>query len=172
MSIELLCLDVDGTLTNGALIYTQNSAHIAENLKCFNVKDGLAIAYWCKHLKRKVAIITGRESEIVRARADEIGVNLLFMGVRDKGEIVRGIKKDFALNEAQIACVGDDLNDISMFAESALNFAPNDCATALKTLPNITILNAKGGVGAVREAVEAILQKEGIYGDFIDFFTH
>ena len=143
----------------------------AEILKIFNAKDGLALAYWCKSLKRNAAIITGKKSEILRHRAKELGIKFLFMGVKDKGKVLRGLKKDLALDSAQVACVGDDLNDISMFAESSLNFAPRDCASHLKTLPNITILNTKGGKGAVREALEIILQKEGIYEDFTSFFA-
>ena len=152
-------------------------APITEIAKSFNVKDGLALAYWCKSLNRKVAIITGRSSEILRVRADELGIgDLLFMGVRDKGKILRELKQRFTLESAQIAAVGDDLNDIPMFAESSLNFAPNDCTSAfkdgaLKSLPNITILNAKGGCGAVREAIEMILQKEGLYEEFVSQFV-
>ncbi|MGX2982530.1 HAD hydrolase family protein [Helicobacter sp. 23-1045] len=155
----------------------QDDAPITEISKTFNVKDGLALAYWCKVLKRKVAIITGKGSEILHIRASELQIpsDLLFMNIKNKGEILRKLKKDFTLDSTQIACVGDDLNDISMFAESSLNFAPNDCANAFKTsaknLPKITILNAKGGEGAVREAIELILQKEQIYEDFIDFFA-
>ena len=146
-------------------------SEFAEILKVFNAKDGLALAYWCKTLKRNAAIITGKKSEILRHRAKELGIEFLFMGVKDKGEIVRGLKKDLALDSAQVACVGDDLNDISMFAESSLNFAPRDCASHLKTLPNIEILRCKGGKGAVREAIEIILRKEGIYEDFTNFFA-
>ena len=147
-------------------------AEFAEIAKVFNVKDGLAIAYWRKVLKRKVAIITGKSSEILRVRANELQIpsDLLFMNVRDKGKIVRELKQRFALKSARIAAVGDDLNDISMFAESSLNFAPNDCATALKSLKNLTILNAKGGEGAVRESIEAILQKEKLYEKFIQYW--
>ncbi|MGX3011217.1 KdsC family phosphatase [Helicobacter sp. 23-1044] len=155
----------------------REGGEITEIAKVFNVKDGLALAYWRKILNRKVAIITGKGSEILRIRASELQIpsDLIFMNIKNKGEILRKLKKDFALNSTQIACVGDDLNDISMFAEASLNFAPNDCANAFKTsaknLPKITILNAKGGEGAVREAIELILQKEQIYEDFIDFFA-
>ena len=151
-------------------------AEFTEIAKVFNVKDGLALAYWRKVLNRKVAIITGRSSEILKIRANELGIgDLLFMNVRDKGKVLRELKQRFALDLAQIAAVGDDLNDISMFNESHLNFAPNDCASAfkdgaLKSLPNITILNAKGGCGAVREAIEMILQKEQIYEKFIQYW--
>lgn len=152
-------------------------AEFTEIAKVFNVKDGLALAYWRKVLNRKVAIITGKSSEILRVRANELQIpsDLLFMNVRDKGKVLRELKQGFALDLAQIAAVGDDLNDISMFNESHLNFAPNDCASAfkdgtLKSPPNITILNAKGGCGAVREAIELILQKEQIYEKFIQYW--
>ena len=156
--------------------HESQSLQITEIAKVFNVKDGLAIAYWRKVLNRKVAIITGKISEILCVRANELQIpsDLLFMNVRDKGKIVRELKQRFALDTAQIASVGDDLNDISMFVESALNFAPNDCANAFKNsaknLPNITILNAKGGCGAVRESIELILQKEKLYEKFIQYW--
>ena len=143
-----------------------------EIAKVFNVKDGLALSYWAKTLNRKVAIITGRSSEILRARAKELGISeLLFMGIRDKGAKVRELKERFALDSSQIATIGDDLNDIPMFKESHCNFAPSDCADALKSLPHTTILNAKGGGGAVREAIEIILKKESLYEAFISQFV-
>ena len=144
----------------------------AEIIKVFNVKDGLALAYWAKTLNRKVAIITGRSSEILLARAKELGISeLLFMGIRDKGAKVRELKERFALDSSQIATIGDDLNDIPMFKESYCNFAPSDCADALKSLPHTTILNAKGGGGAVREAIEIILKKESLYEAFVSQFV-
>ena len=218
--IELLCVDVDGTMTDGSIIYgnlnsslrgesnkNANSSIVSEKsglcshergnktkasideasgklpnlspqdefaeiIKVFNVKDGLALAYWAKTLNRKVAIITGRSSEILRARAKELGIDeLLFMGIRDKGAKVRELKERFALNSSQIATIGDDLNDIPMFKESLCNFAPSDCAEAMKTLPHTTILNAKGGKGAVREAIEIILKKESLYEAFVSQFV-
>ncbi len=149
-----------------------SDTQICEVVKVFNVKDGLALAYFAKTLNRKVAIITGRKSEILRARAKELGIDeLLFMGIRDKGATLRELKERFALDSSQIATIGDDLNDIPMFNESLCNFAPSDCADALKTLPNTTILNAKGGKGAVREAIEIILKKENLYEAFISQFV-
>ena len=172
-SANLSAMAVGQNVKSGAI---SQKAEFTEIAKVFNVKDGLALAYWRKKLNRKVAIITGRSSEILKIRANELGIgDLLFMNVRDKGKVLRELKQRFALDLAQIAAVGDDLNDISMFAESLLNFAPNDCASAfkdgtLKSLPNITILNAKGGCGAVREAIELILQKEQIYEKFIQYW--
>ena len=68
--IELIVLDVDGTLTNGAITYDEKGIES----KTFDVKDGLAIATWTKKLNKKAAIITGRKSNIVEKRAKELGV--------------------------------------------------------------------------------------------------
>lgn len=172
--IELLCVDVDGTLTDGSLFYGNLSAlkdttNIIECAKIFNAKDGLGLAYW-NHIGRKVAIITGKSNEILLHRAKELKIDFVFMNVKNKGEILRDLKKKLSLDSSQVAAIGDDLNDISMFKESGLNFAPNDCVEGIKSFVDIT-LNAKGGKGAVREAIEYILKKEQIYENFIQSFA-
>ena len=73
MSIELIVLDVDGTLTDGKITYTENG----DEVKSFSVKDGLAISSWIK-LGKEVAIITGRSSKIVERRVKELGLNTFF----------------------------------------------------------------------------------------------
>jgi len=71
--IKLIVLDVDGCLTDGKITYTTNG----DEIKSFDVKDGLAIASWIA-MGKKVAIITGRESKIVQRRASELRVNYIF----------------------------------------------------------------------------------------------
>lgn len=159
--IELLCIDVDGTLTNGDLHYNTEG----EVFKTFNVKDGLGIAYW-QSIGRKTAIITGRESKILPQRAKELKIDYIFMGVIDKGECVRNLKTNLGLDSASLAAIGDDMNDIAMFREVGLSFAPLDCANALKQIAHIHLTH-NGGCGAVREAIEMILQKEQLYEAFI-----
>lgn len=92
------------------------------------------------------------------------------MDIKDKGEVVRNLKKELSLDSTQVAAIGDDLNDISMFKETSLNFAPNDCASGIRDFASV-ILNAKGGKGAVREAIEFIFKKEQIYDSFIQSFA-
>lgn len=167
--IELLCLDIDGTMSDGALHYgIGNNGEIREIIKSFNVKDGLAIAYW-NHIGRKIAIITGRKNEIIESRAKELGITLIFMGIKDKGACVRELRANLGLDSASCAAVGDDMNDISMFKEVSLSLAPNDCANGIKNIADI-ILSSNGGKGAVREAIEFILKKEGLYEEFIKYW--
>lgn len=162
--IKWLLVDVDGTLTDGKIYYGNDG----EELKAFNVKDGLALRVW-KMLGKKIAIITGRESQIVERRARELGVDEVFTGVKNKGEIVELLQEKYHLKKEELACVGDDLNDLPMFARCALSFAPKDSAILIQNRA-FKVLCANGGEGAVRETVEIILKEEGLEEKCLEFF--
>lgn len=167
--IDLLLIDVDGTLSDGKLYYSKLplDASIAET-KTFNVKDGLGLKYW-HSIGRKSAIITGKSSDIVMHRARELDVEFVFMGIRNKGAIVRELKEKLSLESNNCASIGDDVNDLSMFLEASLNFAPSDASIIVKQKADV-VLESMGGCGAVREMIEFILQKENIYETFIDYW--
>ncbi|MGL2341633.1 KdsC family phosphatase [Helicobacter pylori] len=154
--IKLLLLDVDGTLTDGALYFDENFHEI----KAFNVKDGLGMALWQK-LGKKIAIITGRTSIMVKKRMESLGVQFVFMGVENKSVVVERLKKDLQLSAQEIACVGDDYNDLSMFKACAWSFAPFDAHPLLKSKA-YKVLQNSGGKGAVREAIDYLLELEGL----------
>ncbi len=116
--IELIILDVDGTLTDGSIIYSNNG----EELKNFDVKDGLAVASWTKKLGKKAAIITGRKSQLVERRAKELGITHLYQGFDNKDEILEKILQEENLTWEQTAAIGDDLNDYKMLKKVALSF--------------------------------------------------
>jgi 3-deoxy-D-manno-octulosonate 8-phosphate phosphatase (KDO 8-P phosphatase) len=149
--IKLLVLDVDGCLTDGSIIYTQNG----DELKHFNVKDGLAIASWIK-MGHHVAIITGRRSEIVKRRADELGITHLFQGIHNKDEVLRTLLGELNLNFSHVAAIGDDLNDSKMLQLVAKSYTPSDGSHYIKKIVD-TVLKHKGGRGAVREMIEEII---------------
>ena len=160
--IELIVLDVDGTLTDGKIIYTSNG----DELKNFDVKDGLAITTWTKHLGKKAAIITGRTSKLVEKRAQDLGITHLYQGIHNKDEVLEKILKEENLTWKQTATIGDDLNDLKMSKKAGISFAPNDAAAYIKDNVNI-ICKKNGGNGAVREMVEFICKHDGIEEDFI-----
>ncbi|MCK9257723.1 MAG: HAD-IIIA family hydrolase [Sulfurospirillaceae bacterium] len=152
--IKLLVLDVDGCLTDGKIYYTNSG----DEIKAFNVKDGLAINAWIKSGK-KVAIITGRESKIVKKRADELRVDYLFQGVKDKLATLEKIleKENILLDE--VAAIGDDLNDLKLLKAVKWAFAPKDAASKVLECVHTT-LSSCGGKGAVREMIDRIFEKE------------
>lgn len=158
--IELIVLDVDGTLTDGKIIYTSNG----DELKNFDVKDGLAIATWIK-MGKKVAIITGRNSSLVQRRADDLGIAHLYQGVHNKDEVLENILKEENLTWEQTATIGDDLNDLKMSKKAGISFAPNDAVPHIKDKVNV-VCKANAGAGAVREMIEYLCRYDDIVEDF------
>jgi len=161
VSIKLLILDVDGTMTDGKITYSSSG----EELKSFCVKDGLAIASWIR-LGGKVAIITGRESKIVEHRAKELGVEFLYQGIKDKASKVEEILSLSNLTWQNVASIGDDLNDVSMLKRAKISFAPADCSDYIKSYVKI-VLNSLGGRGAIREMIEYILKEENRFEELL-----
>ena len=151
---KLLFIDVDGTLTRGDVIYTQSG----EEIKKFNIKDGLALSVWNNKLGRISAIVTGRECEIVKKRASELGIQYVYMGVRDKGIVVREILKKSGVQTKECACIGDDVNDAECLNFVDTKFTVPNANKKIKAIENIQITQNYGGDGAFREIADEILE--------------
>ena len=156
MSIELIVLDVDGTMTDSHITYSENG----DEIKSFNVKDGLAIVSWRK-LGKKVAIITGRSSKIVERRAKELHIEHFYQGIHNKKEVLETLLTKLDLTMDNVAAIGDDLNDLQMLKSAKISFVPRDASAYVDTIASV-ILNKKGGDGAVREMIEQLIIKEGL----------
>ena len=161
MSIELIVLDVDGTLTEGKITYTQNG----DEVKSFCVKDGLAIASWIK-LGKQVAIITGRSSKIVEKRAKELGIEHFYQGIHNKQEVLEELLVELNLTMQNVASCGDDLNDYKMLHASKRSFTPANASIYVK---NITtdVLKNEGGNAAVREMIEKLIKEEKLEEQYL-----
>jgi 3-deoxy-D-manno-octulosonate 8-phosphate phosphatase (KDO 8-P phosphatase) len=161
--IKLIVLDVDGTLTDGKITYTNNG----DELKSFDVSDGLAIATWTKKLGLKAAIITGRQSKIVEKRAEDLKIEHLHQKTHNKDEVLEQILKDENISWHEVAAIGDDLNDYKMLKKAGLSFTPANGSEYLNSVINVRCINA-GGSGAVREMIEYIIKEDGIEEDFLN----
>ena len=161
--IKLLVFDIDGTLTDGKITYDNNGLES----KSFDVKDGLAIATWTKHLGLKAAIITGRTSKIVEKRAADLNIEHLYQGVHNKDEVLEEILKKENLTWDNVACIGDDLNDARMLKKAKLSFAPSSAVPYIKELVNI-VCDSSGGNGAAREMIEYICKTQDLEEDFLN----
>ena len=159
--IKLILLDVDGTLTDGG-IYLGNSG---EELKKFNVKDGYAIVN-AQKLGIEFGIITGRKSELVEIRSNELKIKYLYQGISEKTVILEEIMQKTGLKKEEIAYMGDDLNDILIMKQSGLTGAPKDAANEVIQIADF-VSEKNGGSGAVREFVEYILKKDGKWETFL-----
>lgn len=161
-NIELIILDVDGTMTDGSINIDNNGVEH----KSFNVKDGFAIAKAIKY-GVNVAIITGRSSKVVEVRAKELGIVDLHQGVKNKLVVLDQLLQKYSLTYDRIAFMGDDINDIPVAEKVAVFAAPSDAADEVFKLADF---NSKydGGKGAVREFVSEVLKARGIWDKIVD----
>lgn len=159
--IKLIVLDVDGCLSDGKLSY---SADAVES-KNFNVKDGLGITTWIK-LGNKVAIITGRKSSIVKKRSDELGIQYLFQGIKDKDRVLKELIDSLDLKYYEVAAIGDDLNDYNMLNLVGRSFTPQDGVKEIKKTVN-KVLDHNGGNGAVREMIDILVDENNQREEFM-----
>lgn len=159
--IKLVLLDVDGTLTDGG-IYRGNNG---EELKRFNVKDGYVIVN-AQKLGIEFGIITGRKSELVEIRSNELKIKYLYQGISEKTVILKEIMQKTGLKKEEIAYMGDDLNDILIMKQSGLTGTPKDAADEVIQIADF-VSEKNGGSGAVREFVEYILKKDGKWETFL-----
>ncbi len=165
MSIEIIVLDVDGTMTDSRITYSENG----DEVKSFNVKDGLAIASWRK-LGKQVAIITGRSSNIVARRAKELHIEHFYQGIHNKKEVLEDLLEKLDLTMDNVATIGDDLNDIQMLKASKISFVPRDASAYVDKIATV-ILTKKGGDGAVREMIEYLIKKENLEEKYIGLWV-
>jgi len=163
--IKLIVLDVDGTMTDGKITYSNSG----EEFKSFCVKDGLAIASWIR-LGLNVAIITGRESKIVENRAKELGIKHFYQKIKDKDKKVEEILKDLSLDWSSVAVIGDDLNDYSMMKKASISFTPKNGVDFIKSKVDI-IVAKNGGDGAIREMIEYLIKLNGMQKEFLNLWV-
>jgi 3-deoxy-D-manno-octulosonate 8-phosphate phosphatase (KDO 8-P phosphatase) len=153
--------DVDGVMTDGGIIISDSG----EESKRFHSRDGHGL----KMLLRagvEVAIITGRQSQVVANRARELGIKDTRQGVFNKLAAYEAILNEKGLSHSQTAFAGDDVVDLPILTRCGLAMAPADaCPEALAAAHFVA--KAKGGHGAVREMVEFILKSQGLWDDLL-----
>jgi len=153
MSIKLLFMDVDGTLTDGRLYIGSNG----EIMKSFDVKDGYAIAHLRLHGIEPV-IITGRKSAIVEARSKELKITELYQGVDNKLEKLKEVAQKYNASRDELAYIGDDLNDLECIEYCGTSACPADAVDEVKQKVSY-ICAHDGGRGAVREFIERLVKE-------------
>ncbi|EEY33944.1 KdsC family phosphatase, partial [Pseudoleptotrichia goodfellowii] len=131
----------------------------------FNVKDGYIIVNSQK-VGIDFGIITGRESELVKIRSEELKIKYLYQGISDKTLILEEIMEKTLLKKDEIAYMGDDLNDLNIMKKVGLKGAPQDAVPEVKEVADF-VSSKNGGDGAVREFTEFILKKDGIWEKFL-----
>ncbi len=162
--IRALALDVDGVLTDGTVYLSGDGVE----LKRFSVLDGVSLV-WCRLLGYRIALVSGRESAATTRRARELGVEAVYQGVRDKAWQVAAWAAEQGLALDEVLYMGDDHIDLPVFAEVGVSVAPANADAAVRAAAT-HVTGARGGEGAVREAVEWLLTKSGRLEQALDAY--
>ncbi|MBX3413485.1 MAG: HAD hydrolase family protein [Pirellulales bacterium] len=162
--IELILSDVDGVLTDGAVIFNNQGIET----KQFHIRDGSGIKLW-QRAGYRFGVVTGRSSHIVEVRCAELGIEIIRQGMERKTAVVAEIARDLGLSWGQVCFIGDDLPDLPVLRQVGLAVAVADaCAEVRGAAHHVT--SAPGGRGAVREAIELVLKSQGRWDDLIQSY--
>jgi len=153
--IKLLALDVDGVLTDGALIINADGSES----KFFNSLDGHGIRMW-QRAGLKVALISGRASVPTERRAEQLQIEYVFQNCHYKLPVVEQLTGQLGLLPENIAFVGDDLTDMPVIRYVGFGVAVANAVDEVKQCADY-VTNRPGGSGAVREVIEYILKNSG-----------
>lgn len=164
--IELLLMDVDGTMTDGSVTLLSQTDSTALEIKTFDAHDGqgLTLAHTAG---LRTGCITGRESAALLCRAQEMKMEFIYMKQPLKMPAYEEILRKAGVPDSAVAYIGDDLPDIPLLRRAGLAIAVGNAVPEVKQAAHYTT-KALPGHGAVREAIELILRSKEIWEELLD----
>lgn len=151
--IKFILLDVDGTMTDGGMYYTENG----DQMRRFNAHDGMSIHRMItRHGMRFGLISSGSTGNIIHSRAETLGISHVYHGKRPKREVVDEWLAELRLTYKHLAYIGDDLNDLEMVKKAGVSACPANAVSQVKQAADI-VLKRKGGEGCIREFIEEVM---------------
>ena len=151
-AIKLVVLDVDGVFTDGGLYYSS----AGEDSKKFNVKDGMAIKRAAERGLEFGIISASSKSEVVKFRAEVLGIQNVYVGNTPKLEILESWLYQKGIGFENVAYIGDDINDVAILDKVGLAAVPSDAVPQAKRAAHL-VLRRGGGEGCIRELIEGYL---------------
>jgi 3-deoxy-D-manno-octulosonate 8-phosphate phosphatase (KDO 8-P phosphatase) len=164
--INVVLMDVDGTITDGSVSLLSQPDGTALELKTFDAHDGQGISL-ARTAGLRMGVITGRESPALRRRMQELGVEFVYEKQPHKIAAYEEILKKSGVTEEEVAYLGDDLPDLTVMRRVGLAVAVGNAAREVKDAAHYTTIR-HGGKGAARELVELILKSKGTWDAMID----
>lgn len=148
--IKLVLLDVDGTLTDGRMYYSESG----DQMKSFNVKDGMMIYRLISRQGMEFGLVSsGYLEKLMNNRAKTLGIQRVYGGTRPKVQVVNEWLEELNIRYDQVAYVGDDLNDLMLLKKVGVSACPADAVPQVKAHVDV-VLSRPGGMGCVREFLE------------------
>jgi 3-deoxy-D-manno-octulosonate 8-phosphate phosphatase (KDO 8-P phosphatase) len=164
--IQLILMDVDGTMTDGSVTLLSQNDGSALEIKTFDAHDGQGLTL-ARSAGLRTGCITGRESAALLRRAHEMKMEFIYMKQPLKMPAYEEILGKAGVHDSAVAFIGDDLPDIPLMRRTGLAVAVGDAVPEVKKAAHYTT-KAVAGHGAVREAIELILKSKGIWEEMID----
>ena len=164
--IELLLMDVDGTMTDGSVTLLSQTDGSALEIKTFDAHDGQGLTL-AQTAGMRTGCITGRESAALLRRAQEMRMEFIYMKQPVKMPAYEDILRRAGVSDSAVAYIGDDLPDIPLMRRAGLAIAVGDAVPEVKNAAHYTT-KAVAGRGAIREAVELVLKSKGIWKAMVD----
>jgi 3-deoxy-D-manno-octulosonate 8-phosphate phosphatase (KDO 8-P phosphatase) len=154
-AIKMLVLDLDGVFTDGTILINADGSES----KRFSVIDGHGIKLWHR-AGLKTAIISGRAAKATSIRAEQLGIEYVYQGCKQKLPVYEKLLEDARLEACETAFIGDDLLDIPLAVRAGFGAAAANAVDELKERVDY-VTNKSGGHGAIREVIELILKTTG-----------
>lgn len=164
--IEVLLMDVDGTMTDGGVTLLSQTEEVALEMKTFDAHDGQGLTL-ARTAGLRTGCITGRQSSALLRRAREMNMEFIYMKQPVKLPAYEEILQKTGVSESAVAYIGDDLPDLPLMRRVGLAVAVGNAVPEVKKAAHYTT-KALAGRGAVREAIELILKSKGIWEAMID----
>ena len=160
--IKLFLTDVDGCLTDGGMYYTAEG----ETMKRFCVYDGMGMVL-LQQAGIPCGILTSENSAVVKARAEKLKLQYLYLGVGSKVnpncltklQAAQEICAELRIGLEDVCYVGDDVNDIELLSAVGYPCCPPNARPEVLALQGIRVLKTRGGEGAIREICDEILRQ-------------
>jgi len=154
--IKFLILDVDGVMTDGGMIFSENG----DQQKKFNTKDGMGIIEVVKQGKVELGIISsGFTGGLVYKRAEMLGMKRCYVGRDSKISVLESWIEEMQISLEEVAIIGDDINDLGIMRVAGFSACPADAVELVKKQVDV-ILSLKGGQGCIREFIDNYLLPE------------
>ena len=158
--VKLFLTDVDGCLTDGGMYYSANG----EEMKRFCVYDGMGMVL-LRQAGIPCGILTSEQSAIVKARAEKLKLDFLYLGVGSKDRqgsmtklgAAQKICEKLGISLEEVCYVGDDVNDIDLLSSVGMPCCPPNARPEVLAIPGIRVLHTPGGQGAIRELADSLL---------------
>ena len=166
--IQLLLMDVDGVLTDGKVYNVPDPQGRMAETKGFDTQDGIALQ-WLSWKNIQTGVISGRVSPATEERARQCSMTYVYQGHIEKIPILEEILAKANVDPEAVAYMGDDLTDVVIMRRVGLAIAPANARPEVKAAAH-HITQARGGAGAVREAVELILRSQNLWIDILKHY--